>query len=297
MQNRKNSELFEYITQSGMTKAQIISRLNEMIDAESLKPEEQRDAEFISVCLELQYFVTTGEEYQSSKEVAKKKLMQAIHVQKEDRNKAKPRKLSIGVAAACVACLFLVLPIVGQTLLERRWIEGTTVEGGEVYRLNGNQIDPELLRSVLADKEQTDISIQTTDFNAISHMPEVRSAHAYYIPENWKLQGYSYTRTEDSVFYTEQYSHDEYDQSIVISATFHADVEMVNSNIEQDQEGTTVQYGDKMVYIATNHNMQVASWSKELESYLVSGPITLEEVKKIIRSMGDTYEQEEMDNP
>ena len=73
MQNRKNSELFEYINQSGMTKAQIISRLNEMIDAESLKPEEQRDAEFISACLELQYFVTTGEEYQSSKEVAERR--------------------------------------------------------------------------------------------------------------------------------------------------------------------------------------------------------------------------------
>lgn len=293
MQNRKNSELFEYITQSGMTKAQIISRLNEMIDAESLKPEEQRDAEFISACLELQYFVTTGEEYQSNKEVAKKKLMQAIHVQKEDRNKAKPRKLSIGVAAACVACLFLVLPIVGQTLLERRWIEGTTVEGGEVYRLNGNEIDPDLLKEVIAEDQNSDMAIQTDDYTVISLISGVKEMHPGYIPNNWFCTEYSYEVVDGTVFYKERYSNSDFSNDLVIKCISYADIESVNTDIEQDQDGYQINIGEINVYISTNIDMTVATWDDGLQSFSVYGPIKTDSVQKIIKSIGVDINEEE----
>lgn len=292
MQNRKNSELFEYITQSGMTKAQIISRLNEMIDAESLKPEEQRDAEFISACLELQYFVTTGEEYQSSKEVAKKKLMQAIHVQKEDRNKAKPRKLSIGVAAACVACLFLVLPIVGQTLLERRWIEGMTVEGGEVYRLNGNEIDPDLLKEVIAEDQNSDMAIQTDDYTVISLISGVKEMHPGYIPNNWFCIEYSYEVVDGTVFYKERYSNSDFSNDLVIKCISYADIESVNTDIEQDQDGYQINIGEINVYISTNIDMTVATWDDGLQSFSVYGPIKTDSVQKIIKSIGADINEE-----
>lgn len=286
MQNRKNSELFEYINQSGMTKAQIISRLNEMIDAESLKPEEQRDAEFISACLELQYFVTTGEEYQSSKEVAKKKLMQAIHLQKEDRNKAKPRKLSIGVAAACVACLFLVLPIVGQTLLERRWIEGMTVNGGEVYRLNGNEIDPNILKAVIAENEASDISIQTSDFEMICRFKDTSTLHPHYIPDGWKAYEFSYEIIDGIVFYKERYQNSNKDKELVFRCKLFPDYESFDIGIEQDQPGMHVSVKGITVYFTNNIDTLAATWYDGLKSYSLYGPINQIEMENIIESIG-----------
>ena len=286
MQNRKNSELFEYINQSGMTKAQIISRLNEMIDAESLKPEEQRDAEFISACLELQYFVTTGEEYQSSKEVAKKKLMQAIHVQKADINKANARKLSIGVAAACVACLFLVLPILGQTLLERSWIEGTTVNGGEVYRLNGKEVDPKLLSTVIADNSMSEFSIQTSDFDMISCLDGVQNFHLEYVPEGWYAYEYSFEIIEDTIFYKERYQNSEKKKEIVYKCSLFPNQYSVQGGIEQDSAGEYLQINGNNIYFTKNIDVLVATWSEGFASYSLYGPISLDDMFCIISSIG-----------
>lgn len=286
MQNRKNSELFEYIIQTGMTKAQIIFRLNEMIDAESLKPEGQRDAEFISACLELQYFLTTGEKYHSSKEVAKKKLVQAVHKQQKYRNKARPAMLSIGVAT-CIACVFLVLPILGQTLLERSWIEGRSVNGGEVYRLNGNEIDPNILKAVIAENKTADISIQTSDFEMICRLKDTGALHPHYIPDGWKEYEFSYEIIDGIVFYKERYKNPSKDKELVFRCKLFPDYESFDIGIEQDESGNYVTVEGITVYFTDNIDTLVATWHDGLKCYSLYGPIKQIEMEDIIESIGE----------
>ena len=79
MATNKGAELLESLKTQGLSQQEMLNRLDAIVDAESARPEGKRDRELIQACIDLQWFLTTGEHYTSKKEVARLKLDSALH--------------------------------------------------------------------------------------------------------------------------------------------------------------------------------------------------------------------------
>ena len=150
MASNKGAELLESLKTQGLSQQEMLNRLDAIIDAESARPEGKRDRELIQACIDLQWFLTTGEHYTSKKEVARLKLDSALHKREKQTANGHGHSAKVLAAVFCLVAVVIVLPIAGQTLLSRKWIEGQTVDGGEVYRLNGNEVDPRMMKEAIA---------------------------------------------------------------------------------------------------------------------------------------------------
>ena len=163
MASYKGAELLESLKTQGLSQQEMLNRLDAIVDAESARPEGKRDRELIQACIDLQWFLTTGEHYTSEKEVARLKLDSALHKREKQTANGHGHSAKVLAAVFCLVAVVIVLPIAGQTLLSRKWIEGQTVDGGEVYRLNGNEVDPGMMKEAIAENSDDDISIITSD--------------------------------------------------------------------------------------------------------------------------------------
>ena len=65
MATNKGAELLESLKTQGLSQQEMLNRLDAIIDAESARPEGKRDRELIQACIDLQWFLTTGEHYTS----------------------------------------------------------------------------------------------------------------------------------------------------------------------------------------------------------------------------------------
>ena len=147
MATNKGAELLESLKTQGLSQQEMLNRLDAIVDAESARPEGKRDRELIQACIDLQWFLTTGEHYTSEKEVARLKLDSALHKREKQTANGHGHSAKVLAAVFCLVAVVIVLPIAGQTLLSRKWIEGQTVDGGEVYQLNGQAVELDMLKN------------------------------------------------------------------------------------------------------------------------------------------------------
>lgn len=151
MASNKGAELLESLKKQGLSQQEKLNRLDAIVDAESAQPEGKRDRELIQACIDLQWFLTTGEHYTSEKEVARQKLDSALHKQRKT-NGEWTRASCQDVGGGILPCRCgIMLPIAGQSAAEPQMVEGQTVDGGEVYRLNGNEVDPGMMKEAIAE--------------------------------------------------------------------------------------------------------------------------------------------------
>ena len=182
MATNKGAELLESLKTQGLSQQEMLNRLDAIIDAESARPEGKRDRERSKACIDLKWFLKTGEHYTSEKEVARLKLDSALHKREKQTANGHGHSAKVLAAVFCLAAVVIVLPIAGQTLLSRKWIEGQTVDGGEVYRLNGNEVDPGMMKEAIAENSDDDISITTSDREMIAQIPGLGESILNYIP-------------------------------------------------------------------------------------------------------------------
>lgn len=291
MLNERSKELLDRLKRQGLTAKEIEERLNAIIDAECSLPEGRQNQELVDACVDLQWFLATGEHYKSNREEAKKKLDNALR-EREARGKARRGRnpLAVVVCTLCFAALLMVIPATGQNVLHRRWIEGETVAGGEVYRLNGAEVDPGLMKEAIAESEHEDISIVTSDLNMILQIPEVNDIRLTYVPEGWKCTEYSYEVLEDMAYYTELYHNSSNSKELTYQCIVFYDTELVSEEIQQNEDGVENDVNGKRVYFTENYDMLAASWNDGLASYSMFAPVSQTEMEMMIQSIGG-YEQ------
>lgn len=285
MATNKGAELLESLKTQGLSQQKMLNRLDAIIDAESARPEGKRDRELIQACIDLQWFLTTGEHYTSKKEVARLKLDSALH--KREKQTANGHRHSAKVLAAvfCLAAVVIVLPIAGQTLLSRKWIEGQTVDGGEVYRLNGNEVDPGMMKEAIAENSDDDISIITSDREMIAQIPGVREIMLNYIPEGWENGEYKYSRMDGTQFYAETYYSKQNQKDIRYRYVSFENMDSVSNEIQQDAAGIEKRINEVNVYFTNNNEVAVATWNIDLSNYTLFAPVSEEEMQKMIESI------------
>ena len=285
MATNKGAELLESLKTQGLSQQEMLNRLDAIIDAESARPEGKRDRELIQACIDLQWFLTTGEHDTSKKEVARLKLDSALH--KREKQTANGHRHSAKVLAAvfCLVAVVIVLPIVGQTLLSRKWIEGQTVDGGEVYRLNGNEVDPGMMKEAIAENSDDDISITTSDREMIAQIPGIGEIMLNYIPEGWENGEFKYSRMDGTQFYAETYYSKQNQKDIRYRSVSFENMDSVSNEIQQDAAGIEKRINEVNVYFTNNNEVAVATWNIDLSNYTLFAPVSEEEMQKMIESI------------
>lgn len=288
MSKSQGSERLESLKKQGLSQMDMIQRLNAMIDAENSLPASEKDREFIQSCIDLQWFLMTGEQYDSNKQAARKRLNRFL------RSRAKPdafgrrRVIAALSAAACTALLLIALPVAGQMLLQRGEIVGRSVHEGEIYRLDGAEADPKLLQEAMAEGDKRDMLIATSDYDLLlSMLPEIGGIHPSYVPEGWVGYLYRYEVTEGITFYKERYRAEGIEKEILFQRIVYDDYDSVSQQIEQDGEGFEKWIGEKKVYLTHNLDMMAASWTDGLTVYGLYGPIGQAEMERMILSIGE----------
>ena len=280
MATNKGAELLESLKTQGLSQREMLNRLDAIIDAESARPEGKRDRELIQACIDLQWFLTTGEHYTSEKEVARQKLDSALHEREKQTANGQGHPAKTLAAVFCLVVAALMLPMAGQTLLSRKWIEGQTVDGGEVYQLNGQEVELDMLKKAIADRTDEDIEIKTSDFSALSGLIEVQSIHPEHLPSGWVCEEYSYTRIDSIIYYAESYLNEQ--KRIEYRCTIFPDADSVVGGMEQNGAGQEATIGSVKVYMTSNIEKQMANWNENLTSFSLYGDYTLNELKQFI---------------
>ena len=283
MATNKGAELLESLKTQGLSQQEMLNRLDAIVDAESARPEGKRDRELIQACIALQWFLTTGEHYTSEREVARLKLDSALHKREKQTANGHGHSAKVLAAVFCLVAVVIVLPIAGQTLLSRKWIEGQTVDGGEVYQLNGQAVELDMLKKAIADRIDEDIEIKTSDFSVFSGLIEVRGIHPEHLPSGWVCEEYSYTRIDSTIYYAESYLNGQ--NRIEYRCTVFQDADSVIGGKEQDETGQKLQMGSNKVYTTENINTKTATWSVGLTDYSLYGNYTLEELRNFVESI------------
>ena len=285
MASNKGAELLESLKKQGLSQQEMLNRLDAIVDAESAQPEGKRDRELIQACIDLQWFLTTGEHYTSEKEVARQKLDSALHKREKQTANGHGHSAKVLAAVFCLVAVVIVLPIAGQTLLSRKWIEGQTVDGGEVYRLNGNEVDPRMMKEAIAENSDDDISIITSDREMIAQIPGVREIMLNYIPEGGENGEYKYLRIAGTQFYAETYYSKQNQKDIRYRSVSFENMNSVSNEIQQDAAGIEKRINEVSVYFTNNNEVTVATWSIDLNNYTLFAPVSEEEVQKMIESI------------
>lgn len=280
MATNKGAELLESLKTQGLSQREMLNRLDAIIDAESARPEGKRDRELIQACIDLQWFLTTGEHYTSEKEVARQKLDSALHEREKQTANGQGHPAKTLAAVFCLVVAAIMLPMAGQTLLSRKWIEGQTVDGGEVYQLNGQEVELDMLKKAIADRTDEDIEIKTSDFSALSGLIEVQSIHPEHLPSGWVCEEYSYTRIDSIIYYAESYLNEQ--KRIEYRCTIFPDADSVVGGMEQNGAGQEATIGSVKVYMTSNIEKQMANWNENLTSFSLYGDYTLNELKQFI---------------
>ena len=154
------------------------------------------------------------------------------------------------------------------------------MDGGEVYQLNGQEVELDMLKKAIADRTDEDIEIKTSDFSALSGLIEVQSIHPEHLPSGWVCEEYSYTRIDSIIYYAESYLNEQ--KRIEYRCTIFPDADSVVGGMEQNGAGQEATIGSVKVYMTSNIEKQMANWNENLTSFSLYGDYTLNELKQFI---------------
>lgn len=283
MSGKRSDELLLQLKEQGLIYEEIESKLNAIIDGEQSMPKGWENQDLIDACVDLQWFLATGEHYKSNRAKAKEKLDAALS-KYEERKRERRKSLATVACTVCLAALLFVLPV-NEWSLHRVRINGETVGGGEIYRLNGEEVTPGLVKQAIAEIERKDISIVTSDYKVFSQSETVGRMHPQYVPQGWEIDSYNYSCIENVVYYSEKYHKAGEDKELSYQCIVYPDVESVVDDIQQNNSGDLSVIGNREVYYAENYDMSVAIWSDELTYYSIFAPLEYEEISKMINSI------------
>ena len=118
MASNKGAELLESLKKQGLSQQEMLDRLDTIVDAESAQPEGKRDRELIQACIDLQWFLTTGEHYTSEKEVARQKLDSALHKREKQTANGHGHPAKTLAAVFCLVVAAIMLPMAVESQMD-----------------------------------------------------------------------------------------------------------------------------------------------------------------------------------
>lgn len=271
------------IADGKLTKEEISRRLTYAINKEYEKHPRERNGTFIVTCQKILYEMHTGQPYASQKEESKQALIGRLNKAKMKRRNTRIRHIAIRGLAIGTAIIVLIFGV--DALLHREWLEVEQSLDDQQYILNGREIDTGLVDEGIADNDTTQPQTLTT-----TNLDEAIAALGYtplmpsWLPEGWTLENY-YVRKSTTTQFRIQYHDVQHEFLLRFGMEEYPDINRASQAFEQEREGVEEYYNGWTVYITENIDRCIAIWQDGTICYSLSGPITLDEVQNIIKSI------------
>lgn len=250
------------------------------IEAEAQKPAKEINDAWLTACGELMAYADQDKLAQlpDHSEQIQAELVAAI---RKERNRKRGRAV---IRAALAAACFLV--VFAGVSYSRQWFRPSQLEDEQVYNLTGEEVKIDTENNAVAYEGDKLIDFETTDFQEfcdfLGYTPQVPA----WVPEGWKL--YSYFAAVDSkdLWINVTYEKEGIRNLLIYDYNQSEDVSRLSIDFYQDGAGKYVTIGDNLeVYLTTNTGEPVAIWTTSNTVSSMSGPVSVEELEKVILSI------------
>ena len=272
------AKIKDAIKKGELTKEIIERRLNAAIDAELRKTDSPADMDLINACQDLLWEINMhGEPYHSNQQQSLAALREKLA--KMERAKKRKRRV-LGIAMA--SFLLVVGSFAVDAAFHRQWLEGEQAPDEQQYIISGQENDPGLLTESQAGNEPISYpqSITTTSLSILGYTPLMPT----WLPEGWMIESY-YIRMGDTSVIRIIYQNEQEEELLRLSISAYPDMESATIAFEQEKAGNEIICNGWNVYLAENWGSPVAIWQDKVTCYSITGPISKEELLKIIQSI------------
>ena len=276
------AKIKDAIKKGELTKEIIERRLNAAIDAELRKTDSPADMELINACQDLLWEINMhGEPYHSNQQQSLAALREKLA--KMERAKKRKRRV-LGIAMA--SFLLVVGSFAVDTALHRQWLEGEQAPDEQQYIISGQENNPGLLTESQAGNEPIPYpqSITTTSLEEVVSILGYTPLMPTWLPEGWTIESY-YIRMGDTSVIRIMCQNEQEEELLRLSIFVYPDMESALFAFEQERSGDEIICNGWNVYLAENYGSPVAIWQDKVTCYSITGPVSKEELLKIIRSI------------
>lgn len=268
----KKRAIVKAIENGKLTSVDMVSRLTNLVDEEISKS--QPDMSLIQATLDLLARLQS-EKYTSDIEQSKKCLSQYLQRRK---------KRSEITKKACFVVAVLAIAFAVDLLGHGEWLDGQTIDQGQIYEVSGSDFDAGLLRKGNADIES--LAPKTIRSNSL---PEIEKFLGYkpstplYLPDGVYPEEYwASTSFISNEFRIEYHVGNGY---LTYIQTIYTEPEYCQISFEQNSSGKEVEINGKHVYLTQNVEDIVLIWLDKLTCHMLSGNLPLAEMVKMMAEL------------
>ena len=267
--------------ENGDLDAQTVSDLMEAaIDAELLKPEDEVNNIWLDACTELMTYV--DKQVLASFPDQTEETWRAIQVRMQKKEPAH-WALWLKHVVRIAACIVLLIALgVG---FRYTWIQGRQEQDDQMFKVEGHEVS--LGNEANAAEVSGSMSeCVTDDFSELCGFLGYIPSLPTWVPDGWQLDEYFVNRDEIGQMLAVSYKKSDAPCLLSYVQEWVYELDALAISIPQDGAGyyTTLDNG-LHVYMTTNNDILVAVWTTESSCITVGGPITEDELIKMISSI------------
>lgn len=195
--------------------------------------------------------------------------------------------VAIGMLRPIAAlCLIFIVLFSGLLFPSERIITSQSPDN-EQYLVQG-VVDPiGSLSQANANNMQTQLgSYVTTDWSYIISLLGYEPRVPIWIPDGWNLKTYKVDFIETFARFSATYENQDFDRYLVFDSIYFYDIEDLHAEIEQNSAGVQTPIGNMAsVYITNNIDDAVAVWYEGHMRFILTGPVSGEDLICCIKSM------------
>ena len=270
----------EKLNSGELTRKEASRRLEFAIEREYKKSPEEIRHGFIDTCEDLLYALNSPEEYMSRAETSKRQLEEKLF--RAEKSRAFGKRLALIVSVAIVL-------VVGMIALDgtiyREWLTGESTEDMQQYEVTRHVVDPNLIEKGNAIPDQEFREINTPNLDEALEVLTYEPLLPEWYPDGWEVHEY-YASADGSFewFFVVLVSQNA-KGVLKYEVTRYIDAEFANESIEQNEHGSYSICNGWDVYFTKNMERSVAVWIDATTVFHVHGPISQDDVIKIIESI------------
>lgn len=166
----------------------------------------------------------------------------------------------------------------------RTVLQGTTIDGGQTYKISGRQLHRPLISESSADPVDEPAMTSTQDLGEAYAVLECEPAVPVWLPEGWEQAGYFAVSTSNTKHFTAKYVHPQQHDYLKYVWVQFAHPENASGSFFQDSEGTVENWNGQEVYLTTNTGYNLVIWTGSDTECCLGGPVSFDELRRVFDS-------------
>lgn len=277
--------LRQQFDQGTLSKEELDRLMLEAIEQESVKKE--ADYAWVEACCQLMQDTDSEDalpkDWPDHRQAIWANIQAAMEKEevKEKITTVKPSKWPKVLAAA--ACIALA---VGGITLSVSWYQGVQTEDGQMYELNGQTVKVGREQHATASGSEELQELETESITEIYSFLGLTVPMPTWIPDGWVAEPYVATTFAGSWDFCSYYDNPDVETLLLYDCGYSDNPSGLSMGFPQDGEGQTQKLKTgETVYFSTNVGDVLAVWEKGNMYFYIEGPITKDEVIKMIESI------------